>query len=284
MIISQELLSKPIDELVKLSAIKLNIIADVNKLFFQMARSIADEIKTNNGSGKPTKLILPVGPVGQYPFLVDMCNKENISWKNVYSFNMDEYCDWQGRRLPENHPLSFKNFMKSQVFHQLRGDLCIPEDQIFFPDPMALDALSAQIDQAGGIDTCYGGIGYHGHVAFNEPPISRWGQVSIEMLRNSLTRIVPLSADTIVMNSIWNTGGNPANLPPMAVTMGMRDILSSKRIRLYCSGGSWQRTVLRIALFAEETVQYPVTLLQKHPDYEIFADKDTAQPADITLI
>ena len=79
----------------------------------------------------------------------------------------------------------------------------------------------------GGIDICYGGVGYHGHIAFNEPPISRWFQVSILEFKNSKTRIVPLAADFIVMNSIRNTGGNPRNFPPMGVTLGMADILAA---------------------------------------------------------
>jgi glucosamine-6-phosphate deaminase len=82
----------------------------------------------------------------------------------------------------------------------------------------------------------------------------------------------------VVLNSIYATGGNPAAMPPMAVTLGMADILASRRIRLYCSGGRWQRMVLRIALIADEDVEYPVTLLQGHPDYAIISDQETAQP------
>lgn len=66
--------------------------------------------------------------------------------------------------------------------------------------------------------------------------------------------------------------------PPMAVTLGMRDILAARRIRLYCQGGAWQRTVLRIALLGDEDVDYPVTLLQDHPDYNIIATEETGQP------
>jgi glucosamine-6-phosphate deaminase len=70
----------------------------------------------------------------------------------------------------------------------------------------------------------------------------------------------------------------------MAVTIGFKDILASRRIRLFCSGGSWQRTVLRIALLSEPDLDYPVTLLSSHPDYAIISDLDTALPATTTLI
>lgn len=168
--------------------------------------------------------------------------------------------------------------MRRALFDRLDPDLSIPEDHIHFPDPLDIDGISQRIAEVGGIDTCYGGIGYHGHLAFNEPPISRWSKLTPDDFRSSLTRIVPLAPETIVMNSIRATGGNPAALPPMAVTLGMKDILAARRLRLYCQGGHWQRTVLRIALLGEEDVDYPVTLVQDHDDYAIITDWNTAQP------
>lgn len=271
------LLAIPAGELTRISKVRLEIVPDLYSLYRHLARSIADEIKANNVSGNPTRLILPVGPVGQYPLLVEMCNREGISWKNVYTFNMDEYLDWQGRPLPAGHPLSFEGFMRQEVFAKLDSALRIPDAQVHFPDPLDLDRISRRIEAVGGIDTCYGGIGIHGHIAFNEPPISRFYKLTPDEFRASLTRIVPLAPETIVMNSIRATGGNPAALPPMAVTLGMRDILASRQLRLYCQGGSWQRTVLRVALLGEEDVDYPVTLAQSHPDFAIITDENTAQ-------
>jgi glucosamine-6-phosphate deaminase len=276
--IEDTVLSLPAGELAQASTVPLEIVPDQKALHQHFARSIADEIKARNAAGEPTRLILPVGPVGQYPLLVRICNEERISWRDVHTFNMDEYLDWQGRPLPLKHPLSFEGYMRRTVFGQLEPQLRIPEHQIHFPDAMDLDGISQRIADAGGIDTCYGGIGYHGHLAFNEPPISRWYRLTPEDFRNSLTRIVPLAPETIVMNSIRATGGNAAALPPMAVTLGMRDILAARRLRLYCQGGAWQRTVLRIALLGKEDVDYPVTLAQGHPDYQIITDRNTAQP------
>jgi glucosamine-6-phosphate deaminase len=267
----------PPEELSQASKIPLTILPDLDTLHTHFALSIADEIKGNNELGRDTRLILPVGPIGQYPILARLSNQEGISWKNVHVFNMDEYCDWQGRAIPPEHPLSFKGFMQN-FLTEIDPELRLPAEQLHFPDPLNLDQISQSIQVVGGIDTCYGGVGYHGHIAFNEPPISRWYKLTPDQFRASLTRIVPLAPETIVMNSIRATGGNPAELPPMAVTLGMADILAAKRIRLYCQGGAWQRTILRIALLGEEDVDYPVTLLQNHPDYEIFTTQDTAQP------
>jgi len=260
------------------SKIRLEILPDSQALHEHFARAIADDILANNRLGEPTRLILPVGPVQQYPILVELCNRERISWRDVYTFNMDEYCDWQGRAIPREHPLSFEGFMHRVLFSRLEPALAIPPDHVHFPDPVNLDAISRRIEALGGIDTCYGGVGYHGHVAFNEPPASRWFSPSIEAFRGSLTRLVPLAPDSMVMNSIRNTGGDSTHFPQMGVTLGMRDILSARRVRMYCPGGEWQRHILRIACLGEPDVDYPVTLLQDHPDYLLVADLATAEP------
>ena len=271
-----------VEDLPQLSPVTIQILPDPASLFHRLARSIADEIKGKNAAGLPTRLILPVGPAGQYPILAEICNHERISLRNTHTFNMDEYCDWQGRWIPRDHPLSFRGIMQRKFFDLIDYDLRIPAEQIHFPDPLDLDQISQDIRDVGGIDTCYGGIGYHGHIAFNEPPITRWSQVSVEAFKNSKTRIVPLAEDTIVMNSIRNTGGNPRNFPPMGVTLGMADILAAQRIRIYCPGGAWQRHAVRVALFGKPCVEYPATLLQDHPDYCLYMDLETAEPPAFT--
>lgn len=275
-------LTIPVSDLEVHSKVKFNVLHDQNTLFYEFARSIADEIQANNLADRSTRLILPVGPVGQYPILIEICNREHISWRNTHTFNMDEYCDWQGRWIPAEHPLSFRGIMKRILFDRLDPELRIPPEQAHFPDPLNLDQISEDIKAVGGIDTCYGGIGYHGHIAFNEPPISRWWRISANEFKNSKTRVLSLADDSIVMNSIRNTGGNPESLPPMAVTLGMADILAARRIRIYCPGGMWQRHTVRMALLGEPQVEYPATLLQGHSDYILYMDTETAQPAGYT--
>ena len=173
--------------------------------------------------------------------------------------------------------------MRREVFERIDEELRIPAEQCFFPHPFRIDEISERIQAVGGIDVCYGGVGYHGHVAFNEPPLSRWRRISVEELRQSLTRVLELGDDSIVVQSIGSAGGNSAAIPPMAVTLGMRDILASRKIRLYCAAGERHRAIFRIALAGEVSAEFPVTLVQGHADAEITIDARGAEPIEIGL-
>lgn len=266
------------------SPIPVTILPDVAALDLHFATTVADEIAANNQRGQPTRLILPVGPVGYLTRLAALSNERAISWHNVHLFFMDEYCDWQGRRVDPDHPLSFAGFAQRTLIDQLDPALALPAQQLHLPDPRNLDAISQEITRIGGIDSAYGGIGIHGHIAFNEPPISRWFTVTAAEFKASQTRLVQLAPETVVMNASRGASGNFAALPPMAVTLGMADILGARRIRLYCQGGVWQRTVLRLALFGSpdypngEDVNYPVTLLRDHADLAVVTTQETAEP------
>jgi glucosamine-6-phosphate deaminase len=275
---NETLFEKDIKVLAAEHRMRIDVVPQKGDVHAQFARDVADFIKAGNVAGRHTALILPVGPSKQYPLLADICNRESISWRHVHTFNMDEYLDWQGRSISPSHPLSFKGFML-RFFFLLHEELRIPEGQVHFPDPLHVDSFSERIDELGGIDCCYGGIGVHGHVAFNEPPIRSHYDVSVEQFKQSKTRIIALNHETIVMNSTRSAGGRMTDFPPMAITVGMNDIVRSRRIRLYCDGGEWQRTAVRQAIAGAPSVNYPVSLLRGHPDYAICLDEDTAQPA-----
>ena len=170
-----------------------------------------------------------------------------------------------------------------RFFASIDPELRISDGQYHVPHPFRIDEIGEAIARAGGVDVCYGGVGYHGHVAFNEPPLSRWSRVTVDELRNSLTRVVTLGADSIVVQSIGSAGGSAAAIPPLAVTLGMRDILAARKIRLYCAGGARHSAVFRIAVAGEVSVDYPATLIQGHPDAVIHTDEATAQPIRLGL-
>jgi len=271
-------LQLPVGELVRHARMGVRLFPTIDAMLEHMADSMAAELRENNSAGRPTRWILPVGPVKQYFRLVDICNRERITWRNADIFQMDEFLDWQGRPLALEDPLSFEGFMRRQVFARLDDELRPDESRIHFPNPFNPDEMWRQMTAAGGVDTCFGGIGYHGHVAFNDPPISRWFRVSAEQMRQSTTRVVVLGDDSVVVQSIGSAGGSSEMIPPMAVTIGMREILSARRLRLFLAGGERHRAIFRITLLGEPSSYYPSTLMQGHPDCIVHTDEATARP------
>jgi len=275
----RKLLSMGPEELVKEAKGRLIVLDTLDELHEHFARTIADEIKGNNEKGRTTRLILPVGPTGQYPILAEIINKERISLKNCYFFYMDEYCDDSGKAIPPSHPLSFRGEMEHLFFSKIDSELNIPEEQLIFPSHENLHLLKGKIEEVGGIDTCYGGIGVHGHVAFNEPEPN---------IRHTDPRLVYLNQYTITINAIRSeVGGDLVNFPRKAVTLGMNQICGARRVRLYCRNDivdiDWANLVLRLAVLGTPGDDYPVTYLTEHPDYVVVTIKNTAEKPKIIL-
>ncbi len=275
------------EEISKWSNVGVEILDDTSTLYNKMARSIADIIVKNNCNNKITKIILPVGPAPQYQILAKILNNEKINLKNLWIFFMDEYLDWECRIIEESHPMSFKGCMNNNLFNLIDSSLGLNMKQIIWPNPSNLDYNDDKIEELGGIDVCYGGLGYHGHIAFNEPYDTYYRRMTIDKFLNSKTRIINLNSDTFVINSICGMGGNCYSLPPKAVTIGMKPIIGAKRIEIYCDGGdlNWQLASFRIAIMHPPTLDRPSTLLQLHSDPKgsvlFVADKKTAKPIEI---
>ncbi len=242
------------------------------------AEDMLRELKANNDAGKLTRWILPCGPTAQYPLFVKMVNEQGVSLRNLHVFHMDEYLDWQGRPLPLDDHFSFEGWMHRNFYDPVEHTLRVPEEQRHFPSVYDIDGIGRAIGEVGGVDTTYAGIGYRGHIAYNESPRSPWYSISLEEYRNSKTRILHLNEDTLIAISLRSVGGCSHAVPPMAITMGMKDLLSAKRLRFISDTGVWKRTVIRYFLFGPESVEYPVSLAQTHPDVMLIVDRNTALP------
>jgi len=274
----RNMLGVPAEQLPKHTSIPVKVLPDLDGLYRHVARHMADVLIANNKAGKPTSFILPVGPTGQYPRFAEIVNAERISCRQLTTFNMDEYLDWQGRLIPETHPMNFRQVMEEMLWDLVDRELRMPADRRFFPDPRCPERMNEAFDTYGPADVCYAGVGYHGHVAFNEAIISRWYKVPEDEFLNARTHIVSIADDTFVINSVREAGGNCEIIPPFAVTIGMKDIMASRHIEglFYC--GHWQRTVFRRTLFQEPTIEYPGTFLKRHDSFSISIDALTAAP------
>ena len=133
----------------KLPILKLG---DSGEVFYEMAAEMCAAIRANNAAGKPTVFICPVGPVGQYPIFVRLVNREQLSLRNCWFINMDEYLTDDGQWIAEENPLSFRGFMAREVYGKIAPELLMPEEQRVFPDPNDLGRIPALIEELGGVN------------------------------------------------------------------------------------------------------------------------------------
>jgi glucosamine-6-phosphate deaminase len=270
------MLRVPVEELPAQSWVPVRILPTAEELFEYLARYTADLIRDHADRPTPLRIVWPCGPKRHFPILAEICNRERISWRNTVNVQMDEWLDWQGRPLPADHLLNLQSYIRRELFERIDPDLRPCEGQLVFHDPLHMALMDAKLDELGGIDVVFGGFGFTGHFAYNEPPASRWVHVTNEEFCASRTHIVPTNEETFIMHAHRSTGGNTRLIPPMGVTVGMKDLLGAKRIRLVSDGGAWKQTIFRILCMHEPTVRYPCTFVQGHPDVEVIVDAKTA--------
>jgi len=240
-----------------------------------MAREFVDEIKQANEDGRKFRAIVPCGPNCWYKPFTRIVNEENVSLRGLQVFHMDECLDWEGKPLAENDPYNFKTFMLRHFYGPVRPELSVLEENRHFPTPHNIQKIVEKINQAP-IDYTLGGWGQDGHIAYNQTRRHPFSHISIDDLRNSSVRVQDNNLDTIITLGQRSFGAAYQFVPPMSVTLGVKECLSAKKVRVFSDTGTWKQTALRVALFSEETVEYPLTLLQNHPDAVITATYDTA--------
>ncbi len=262
------------------TSVKVRILGDALSLARDLADDLRTEILAAQREGRSATFIIPVGPVDQYPLLARMLNEEKISCRNVVFIGMDEYLNGHGAWLPTDHPLSFRGYLNRMFYDRLDPAVAPPSQSRVFPDPRDISAVPKLIAARGGVDVCYGGIGITGHIAFNEPPALDGG-VSVEAFAALPTRILTLTSETRTINSV-TVGGEISIIPHRAVTIGMKEILGARRLRLYCNR-TWQSSVVRRVLHGPLTAACPASLMRNHPDASLTVADYVAAPPDIRL-
>ncbi|MBR3284422.1 MAG: glucosamine-6-phosphate deaminase [Alloprevotella sp.] len=234
---------------------------DYAKLSQWAAEYVVNKINAANPTPeKPFVLGLPTGssPIGMYKNLIKAYQDGRVSFKNVLTFNMDEYVN-----LPEEHPESYHSFMKNNLFDHID----CPKENIHILNGNASDLLAEcahyekMIEEAGGIDLFIGGIGPDGHIAFNEPGSSL----------SSRTRVKTLTTDTRVANSRF-FGGDPNNVPKLALTVGVGTVMSAREVLILCNGHNKSRA-LQAAVEGPVTQMWTISSLQLHPHGIIVCDE-----------
>lgn len=256
--------------------VPLKIVKDPDELGEVMARDFVEEIKAANEEGRIFRAIVPCGPKQWYGPFTRMVNKERVSLRNMIVFHMDENLDWEGKLLPEEDPSNFHSFMDRYFYGPVDPDLQVLPENRHYLTPDNVKEMTAMI-MAVDIDYTLGGWGQDGHIAFNQARRNPYVPVTIEEIRECTARIQENNYDTILALSQREFGAAWQFQPPMSVTLGVKECMKAKKIRVYSGTGAWKQTALRVALFADEPVaEYPMTLLQEHPDARITVTEETA--------
>lgn len=247
-----------------LEKIPVKIFADSKTGSAFVAKQIANLIKEKEAAGKKTVIGLATGssPKSLYAELVRMHKNEGLSFKNVITFNLDQYYPMDKDALQSYH-----YFMRKNLFEQTDidpnnyhlPDGMIPKDKV---KEHCLN-YEKQIEDAGGLDLQILGIGVNGHIGFNEPGSGMYTK----------TRLTTLDNSTRIANAY--EFGNMSEVPRMAITMGISTILKSKKIILMAWGQA-KAPVIKKAVEDDDTEDVPASLLQNHDDCTFVIDEVAA--------
>jgi len=255
--------------------VRFRLVADSAAMGKLMANELVEVIEANNGRNLRTSAIIPCGPKCWYAPFTELVNSRKVSLRNLFVFHMDECLDWQGQPLPANHPYNFRSFMEKYFYGGIHSELAVPEAQRFWLLPSTAEQVRQAIS-AAPIDITVGGWGQDGHIAYNQARRHPYSSITLDELANSSIRIQENNLDTILALAQRSFGGAYQFVPPMSITLGVKECLSARKVRVYSDTGAWKQTALRVALFSEPTAEYPMTLLQKHPDAIVTATEETA--------
>ncbi len=248
----------------------------INKTYEEISSWTAEYIAKRINDFKPTEknpfvLGLPTGssPLGTYKKLIDLNRSGAVSFKNVVTFNMDEYVG-----IAKDHPESYHSFMFENFFNHID----INKNNIHILNGNAKDLekectdYEEEIKLFNGIELFLGGMGADGHIAFNVPGSSL----------NSRTRLVNLNYDTIIANSRFFD--NDINkVPKQALTVGVKTVLDSKEVVIIVNGYKKARALQKVV---EEGINHMWTLsaLQNHANGIIVCDEDATMELKVGTV
>ena len=251
-------------------------VADSAELGALMARELVEVIEENNKQGQATRAIIPCGPACWYEPFGLLVNQGRVSLKRLHVFHMDECLDWQGKPLPTAHPYNFKTFMEKHFYGGIHPELAVPGGQRHWLLPGTMEQVLRAINQAP-LDITVGGWVRTGTSLITRPAAIPSTTPRWRILQTPPIRIQENNIDTIIALAQRTFGAAYQFVPPMSITLGMRECLSAKKVRVYSDTGAWKQTALRVALFSAPTPEYPMTLLQAHPDAIITSTLETAR-------
>jgi glucosamine-6-phosphate deaminase len=253
----------------------IRVVDDPVQLYREFAEDIVGRIRAAAEEGRDFVGIFPIGPMPQYAIAARLINEQRVSCRHVHSFNMDEYANEDGDTPPASWPGSFQKAMLEGFFAEIDPKLRPREENIHFPTREKVGDYSKLIEELGGADVCYGGIGWGGHIAFWEPQLGDEFGGDLDAYVQAGARLVELHPMTIMQNALHSFGGDWSWVPPKANTIGPREIMGARHRSFWLDGDlgggvSWQRFIARLVAHGPVSTYVPGSILQTaSTDYTI---------------
>lgn len=248
---------------------RISVVKDDDIAFLRI-HDLFSRIKASDDEDKRLVMILPQ-PHPQYAKVAYLINKYRVNCRNLYTFNMDEWADEDGKVAPETYPNGFMYAMLHNFYALLDEELRPPIEQIRGITNRNLGDYAKLMEDLGGVDLCDGGIGWSGHVAFIEPGSPEFAAETLEEWLQMGPRIVTLTPFTIAQSCLdadFGMSGDWASIPPRAATIGPAQIVGARlrnswnHFTLANTDVSWQRFTVRLAAHGPVTPRCPASVLQ----------------------
>ncbi len=253
---------------------KFQSVPDYEAMSRLAADRMFDRIAAAMHNGRSFRLGLATGNtmLDVYKYLAERLNADRTPLQRLSTFNLDEYVGADGRSIPDSHPLSYRRYMRENLFNRLDPSLGFSEERAWFPEGKDPAGHDRRIAAAGGLDFQLLGIGFTGHIAFNEPMSE--SEISAAAFAELPSRLITLTETTVATNTRLTAGGDRALMPRQAVTQGMKAILDAREILLLACFPEQQKPLQAIQT-GVPTPELPASLLLNHPDTTIVWTADT---------
>ena len=257
------MLLEPIKDYAAMSSVGASI------LFEEAMRKLSKGERFNLGLATGNTMIT------LYAELAAKFNAAKADLSLLSTWNLDEYSLDGKCAVPHAHPLSYWKYMHERFFSKFDPSLGFREENAHFPDPASPETYDPAIEAAGGLDLQLLGIGFNGHIAFNEP--MKEDEISVEAFAKLPTRVLPLSKETIAQNTAITADGDSSLVPRYAATMGMVPILAAKKCLLLACFEEQTEPLKAIIAKGSPTPFLPASYLWRHSDFRLIYTTDKIQ-------
>jgi glucosamine-6-phosphate deaminase len=237
---------------------------------FMWLTDMYSRIKNASEEGRSCVMMMPNPCPVLYRALSGLINSTNLDCKHVWFFALDEYANEDRQIAPENWSYGLVHSMLTSLYGNIDEHLRPPRKQVFGLNNQNIDHYYDLMQEAGGVDISYTGPGWTGHLAFVDPDAPEFAG-SLEEFMQMGARVATLSPFTLAQNSMhgsFGMSGDVAAVPPMAATIGPKEVIAAKHrwevaaIGVHGTTTSWQRMIARLCYHGQVSPQLPSSIHQ----------------------